>query len=64
MALSAAQKAKFSNQAQALPTMNSAERRMIHLALADNPEVTTESEGEGGYRRVVVKPKENGQNRG
>lgn len=57
MALSAAQKVKFSGEEYALPTMTPAERRIIHLTLADDPEVTTESEGEGRDRRVVVKPK-------
>jgi len=57
MALSAAQKAKFSGEEYALPSMTPAERRIIHLALADDPEVTTESEGEDYNRRVVIKPK-------
>jgi len=58
LALSAAQKVKFSGEAYALPAMTPAERRIIHLTLADDQEVTTESEGEGRNRRVVVKPKE------
>lgn len=57
MALSAAQKVKFSGEEQALPFLTAAERRLIHLALADDPEVVTESEGEGRDRRVVIKPK-------
>lgn len=57
MALSAAQKAKFSQEPVTLPPLNGNERRIIHLALADNPDVTSESEGEGEERRVVVKPK-------
>jgi len=57
MALSAAQKVKFSGEAQALPPMSPAERRIIHLALAGDPEVATESEGEDYHRRVVIKPK-------
>jgi spoIIIJ-associated protein len=32
------------------------ERRIIHLALADHPSVTTESIGEGESRRVVIRP--------
>jgi spoIIIJ-associated protein len=57
MALSAAQKAKFSQEAVTLPPLSGNERRIIHLVLTDNPDVTTESEGEGDERRVVVKPK-------
>ncbi len=33
------------------------ERRVIHLALADHPDVTTESTGEGETRKVVIIPK-------
>lgn len=54
MALSLAQKVKFSGESQDLPPMSSFERRIIHLALVDDPEVETVSEGEGQERRVVV----------
>jgi len=54
MALSITQKVKFSGEPQALPPMPPAERRIIHLALADDPEVETISEGEDEDRRVVV----------
>ena len=36
--------------------MNSSERRVVHLYLSDNPNVTTESEGSGDSRRVMVFP--------
>lgn len=36
--------------------MSAFERRVIHLALADNPDVTTESTGEGENRKVVIAP--------
>ena len=34
------------------------ERRIIHVALRDNPAVTTESVGEGSNRKVTIIPKE------
>ena len=37
--------------------MSPFERRVIHLALADNPDVTTESTGLGEGRKVVIMPK-------
>ena len=39
-----------------LNPMNAGERRVIHMALADDPSVRSESSGEGKERRVVVKP--------
>ena len=58
IAFNTAKRVKFSGEACALPYLSSAERRIIHLALAENDEVVTESEGEGRERKVVVKPKE------
>lgn len=40
-----------------LEPMSALERRVIHLALQDSDEVTTYSEGEEPYRRVVIAPK-------
>ncbi len=37
--------------------MSAFERRVIHLALADHPDVTTESTGVGETRKVVILPK-------
>ena len=47
------EKAPFS-----LEPMSAFERRIIHLALADHPEVTTESTGQGEARKVVILPRE------
>jgi spoIIIJ-associated protein len=33
------------------------ERRIVHLTLRGNPEVTTESNGEGSMRRITVQPR-------
>lgn len=41
-----------------LEPMNATERRIIHLALRENPDVTTESIGEEPNRKVVIYPKE------
>jgi spoIIIJ-associated protein len=37
--------------------MSARERRIVHLALRDHPELTTQSQGEGMRRCVVVVPK-------
>ena len=37
-----------------LPEMNAHDRRIIHMALRDDPEITTESEGEGAMKKVVI----------
>lgn len=39
-----------------LPYLPPSERRIIHLALQGRTDVTTQSEGEGDQRRVVIKP--------
>ncbi len=39
-----------------LEPMNPADRRVIHMTLADDPGVVTESEGEGYFKRVSIRP--------
>ncbi len=53
-----AEQLKVMGRAFALEPMLAYERRIIHLALADDPDVTTESVGEGEARKVVIMPKE------
>jgi len=56
MALRAAEKVRATGEETALPIMSSADRRLVHLALQGENGITTESTGEEGYRRVVIKP--------
>ncbi len=42
-----------------LEPMPAYERRIIHLTLAEHPDVTTQSVGVGEARKVVILPKEN-----
>ena len=49
-----AERVRESGQEIALEPMSAAERRIIHLALADDSELTTESAGEGAARRVQI----------
>ncbi len=57
MAQNAAQKVKLSGQDEIFPPMSSFERRIIHLTLANHPDVETVSEGEGNQRHIIIKPK-------
>ena len=52
-----AEKAKRTGQPVELEPMEPGERRIIHLALQHDPDVATDSEGEGSYRHVVIHAK-------
>ena len=41
-----------------LEPMSAFDRRIIHLTLAEHPDVTTQSNGEGEARKVVILPRE------
>jgi spoIIIJ-associated protein len=43
-------------RAQALEPMPAYERRLVHIALRKNPQVTTRSVGEGERRKVTIVP--------
>jgi len=49
-----ASRARKTGRRVALEPMNPYERRVLHSALQDNPYVTTHSEGEEPYRRVII----------
>lgn len=51
----AAGRVRKTGQPVEMDPMSAAERRVIHMALADDPTVMSESTGEGRDRRVVVK---------
>ena len=57
LALRSADEVKRTRRPQLLPPLSPAERRLIHLALAEDPEVETISEGDGFLKRVAVRPK-------
>ncbi len=52
----AAEKARATGRPVTLSPMSPRDRRIVHVALSDGHGVATRSEGEGGFRRVVVLP--------
>ena len=52
-----AYKARRYNKSITLEPMNPYERRIIHSALQDHPDVTTHSEGDEPYRKIVIELK-------
>lgn len=63
MAENAAQRVKLTQKPVILPYLSSSERRLIHLSLADDPEIETFSEGMGRARRLTIHPKSGDANR-
>ncbi len=57
LALNLEQKVKRTGRPAKLEHMNPYERRIIHTALQNSKYVTTESEGQGNARHIVVSPK-------
>jgi spoIIIJ-associated protein len=58
LAKSVAREVAHKHASVSLEPMSSWERRIIHLALQDNKEITTSSEGEEPLRKIVVYPSE------
>ena len=52
-----AEQVKTEGESFSLEPMSAYERRIIHITLAEHPDVTTRSIGEGEARKVVVLPK-------
>ena len=50
----AADRVRSEGREELLPAMTPIERRIVHLALRDDADVTTESRGEGFYKRVAI----------
>lgn len=46
-----------SGESHELQPMPAADRRIMHIALKENPDVYTESIGEGDSRRLIIKPR-------
>ena len=59
MAQQFAAEVRRTRRPQLLPPLSPWERRLVHLALAEDPEVETESEGDGFLKRVEVRLKRN-----
>ncbi len=54
LALKVAKKVKKTNKAQMLEPMNPFERRIIHMALQNDPQILTKSEGNGRLKKVKI----------
>jgi len=52
-----ADRVRENGREQLLPAMTPIERRIVHLALQDDAVVTTESRGDGFYKRVAIIPR-------
>jgi spoIIIJ-associated protein len=59
MAMRLAEKSKRIRKPIALGQMNAYDRRIVHLALKDDADVSTRSRGEGYLRKLVIFPKKN-----
>jgi len=61
LALQVAHSAKESGRTQETQPLNPYERRLVHLALAEDPTVTTRSRGSGFLKNVQVIPQDGGR---
>jgi spoIIIJ-associated protein len=61
MALQLADKVKSTGRTIAVLGMKAADRRVVHLALTERPEVASHSEGEGRGRQLLLSPREDSE---
>jgi spoIIIJ-associated protein len=59
LAINVGEQVKSKKTSIRLEPMTAYERRIVHMALANDPDIATESIGEGESRKVVVYPKKN-----
>jgi predicted RNA-binding protein Jag len=53
-AMTVADRVRSNGREELLPAMTPIERRIVHIALRDDADVTTESRGDGFYKRVAI----------
>src|SRR3972149_9552753 len=58
LATQAAERVKTTGEPQPIYNLTASQRRIIHLNLASDPDISTESQGEGEERYLVIKNKE------
>ena len=58
LAIQTAERARETGESQSLFNLNSAERRLVHMALSNEEDIETKSEGEGKERYLLILPKE------
>ncbi len=58
LAIQVKEKALSENKEQVLSSLKSWERRIVHLYLQSDEQVTSESEGEGKERVLIVRPRD------
>lgn len=57
MAMSAADRVKQTGNPYSLYDLTPGQRRYVHMILGQDPQILTESEGEGRERHLVIKPR-------
>ena len=60
MALRMREKVKKMKKAVTIGPLNPQDRRVVHITLSGDEDVRTESNGEGFYKKLIIKPKSRG----